>query len=61
LTVMGAFSDLRNCLLGILGKDRDRPVHALISGQLNDKVAPTYLYPRNCHWDFWASADSHRD
>ena len=60
LTVMGAFSGLEIACWDILGKDRDRPVHALIGGRLNDKIrAYTYLYPQKHHPlpDFWASAD----
>lgn len=60
LTVMGAFSGLEIACWDILGKDRDRPVHALIGGRLNDKIRTyTYLYPQPHHPlpDFWASAD----
>ena len=60
LTVMGAWSGLEIACWDILGKDRDRPVHALIGGRLNDKIrAYTYLYPAPHHPlpDFWASAD----
>ncbi|SMX44207.1 mandelate racemase/muconate lactonizing enzyme family protein [Octadecabacter ascidiaceicola] len=60
LTVMGAWSGLEIACWDILGKDRDRPVHALIGGRLNDKIrAYTYLYPQPHHPlpDFWASAD----
>ncbi|MGJ8611222.1 MAG: mandelate racemase/muconate lactonizing enzyme family protein [Octadecabacter sp.] len=60
LTVMGAFSGLEIACWDILGKDRDRPVHALIGGRLNDKIrAYTYLYPLPHHPlpDFWGNAD----
>lgn len=60
LTVMGAWSGLEIACWDILGKDRDRPVHALIGGRLNDKIrAYTYLYPEPHHPlpEFWASAD----
>ncbi|WP_377511896.1 mandelate racemase/muconate lactonizing enzyme family protein [Octadecabacter sp. R77987] len=60
LTVMGAWSGLEIACWDILGKDRDRPVHALIGGRMNDRVrAYTYLYPQPNHPlpDFWASAD----
>ena len=60
LTVMGAWSGLEIACWDILGKDRDRPVHALIGGRLNDRIrAYTYLYPQPHHPmpDFWASAD----
>ena len=60
LTVMGAFSGLEIACWDILGKDRDRPVHALIGGRLNNKIrAYTYLYPQPHHPlpDFWGSAD----
>ena len=50
LTVMGAFSGLEIACLDILGKDRDRPVHALIGGKMNDRIrAYTYLYPLPHH------------
>lgn len=46
LTVMGAWSGLEIACWDILGKDRDRPVHALIGGRMNDSLrAYTYLYP----------------
>ena len=60
LTVMGAFSGLEIACWDILGKDRNRPVHALIGGRMNDRIrAYTYLYPRDTHPlpDFWASPD----
>lgn len=60
LTVMGAFSGLEIACWDILGKDRNRPVHALIGGRLNDKIrAYTYLYPMPHHPlpEFWGSAD----
>jgi len=47
LTVMGAFSGLEIACWDILGKERDRPVHALIGGKMNDRIrAYTYLYPQ---------------
>ncbi len=58
LTVMGAFSGLEIACWDILGKDRDRPVHALIGGLTNERVrAYTYLYPlpRHSLADFWTS------
>ncbi len=60
LTVMGAWSGLEIACWDILGKDRDRPVNALIGGRLNDHIrAYTYLYPQDHHPlpAFWASAD----
>ena len=60
LTVIGAWSGLEIACWDILGKDRDRPVHALIGGRTNDRIrAYTYLYPRPSHPlpDFWASPD----
>jgi len=60
LTVMGAFSGLEIACWDILGKDRDRPVHALIGGRMNDRIrAYTYLYPQTNHRlpDFWASSE----
>ncbi|MCD9149166.1 mandelate racemase/muconate lactonizing enzyme family protein [Pseudophaeobacter flagellatus] len=60
LTVMGAFSGLEIACWDILGKDRDRPVHALIGGRMNDRIrAYTYLYPLP-HHDmnaFWTAPD----
>ena len=60
LTVMGAWSGLEIACWDILGKDRDRPVHALIGGRMNDRIrAYTYLYPQEGHTlpAFWADAD----
>lgn len=58
LTVMGAFSGLEIACWDILGKDRDRPVYALLGGVMNDRIrAYTYLYPLPQHdlADFWTS------
>lgn len=58
LTAIGAFSGLEIACWDILGKDRDRPVHALIGGRMNDQIrAYTYLYPLEGHVlpDFWSS------
>ncbi len=59
-TVIGAFSGLEIACWDILGKDRDRPVWALLGGKMNDRIrAYSYLYPRP-HHDldaFWTSAD----
>jgi galactonate dehydratase len=60
LTVMGAFSGLEIACWDILGKDRDRPVHALIGGRMNERIrAYTYLYPLPHHdiEAFWTSAE----
>ncbi|MFZ3584770.1 mandelate racemase/muconate lactonizing enzyme family protein [Loktanella sp. DJP18] len=60
LTVMGAWSGLEIACWDILGKARDRPVHALIGGRTNDRIrAYTYLYPQPHHPmpAFWADAD----
>ena len=60
LTVMGAFSGLEIACWDILGKDRDRPVHALIGGRMNDRIrAYTYLYPLARHQmkEFWTSPE----
>ncbi|MEP2028476.1 MAG: mandelate racemase/muconate lactonizing enzyme family protein [Paracoccaceae bacterium] len=60
LTVMGAFSGLEIACWDILGKDRDRPVYALLGGKMNERVrAYTYLYPLP-HHDvnaFWTSPE----
>ncbi|MDP5217641.1 mandelate racemase/muconate lactonizing enzyme family protein [Ruegeria sp. 2205SS24-7] len=58
LTVIGAFSGLEIACWDILGKDRDRPVHALLGGRMNDGLrAYTYLYPLPHHPldGFWTS------
>ena len=60
LTVMGAFSGLEIACWDILGKDRDRPVWALIGGMMNEHVrAYTYLYPLPHHDQaaFWTAPD----
>lgn len=60
LTVMGAFSGLEIACWDILGKDRDRPVYALIGGRMNERVrAYTYLYPLPHHdiSAFWTSPE----
>jgi L-alanine-DL-glutamate epimerase-like enolase superfamily enzyme len=45
-TVMGAFSGLEIACWDILGKARDRPVHALWGGRMHDRLRSyTYLYP----------------
>ena len=60
LTVMGAFSGLEIACWDILGKDRDRPVYALLGGVMNERVrAYTYLYPLPQHdiTAFWTSPE----
>ncbi len=60
LTVMGAFSGLEIACWDILGKDRGRPVWALLGGKINDQLrAYTYLYPlpHHDHAPFWVSPD----
>jgi len=45
-TVMGAFSGLEIACWDILGKARDRPVHALWGGRMRDRLrAYSYVYP----------------
>jgi galactonate dehydratase len=59
-TVIGAFSGLEIACWDILGKDRDRPVWALLGGRMNDRIrAYTYLYPLAHHPlpAFWGNAD----
>ncbi|EAQ01694.1 mandelate racemase/muconate lactonizing enzyme family protein [Pseudooceanicola batsensis HTCC2597] len=60
LTVMGAFSGLEIACWDILGKDRDRPVWALLGGKVNDRLrAYSYLYPL-AHHDmaaYWTSPE----
>lgn len=67
-TVIGAFSGLEIACWDILGKDRNRPVHALLGGRMNDRIrAYTYLYPLAHHdiHGFWndpqAAAESAGD
>ena len=60
LTVMGAFSGLEIACWDILGKDRDRPVWALLGGLMNQRIrAYSYLYPLADHKlpDFWISPE----
>ena len=60
LTVMGAFSGLEIACWDILGKDRDRPVWALLGGLMNERIrAYSYLYPLPKHPlpDFWVSPE----
>ncbi len=60
LTVMGAFSGLEIACWDILGKDRDRPVWALLGGCMNERVrAYSYIYPLPHHElpDFWVSPE----
>lgn len=60
LTVMGAWSGLEMACWDMVGKDRDRPVHAMLGGRINDRIrAYTYLYPQAHHPlpAFWADAD----
>lgn len=60
LTVMGAFSGLEIACWDILGKDRDRPVWALIGGRMTERVrAYSYLYPLQHHAlpEFWGDAE----
>ena len=60
LTVMGAFSGLEIACWDILGKHRERPVYALMGGQMNERDRGyTYLYPL-AHHDmtaFWTSPE----
>lgn len=60
LSVVGAWSGLEIACWDILGKSRERPIHALIGGRMNDRIrAYTYLYPLPHHdiTDFWVSPD----
>ena len=46
LTVMGAFSGLEMACWDIVGKARNRPVHALLGGMVHSRVrAYSYIYP----------------
>jgi L-alanine-DL-glutamate epimerase-like enolase superfamily enzyme len=60
LTVMGAYSGLEMACWDILGKDRDRPVYALLGGLMNERLrAYSYLYPLPEHpmEEFWTSPE----
>lgn len=60
LTVMGAFSGLEIACWDIVGKDRARPVWALLGGLMNEHIrAYTYLYPLPDHdiHAFWSSPE----
>ena len=64
LTVIGAFSGLEIACWDILGKARERPVHALLGGRVMEKVrAYTYLYPLPHHSldTFWTDPDAHAE
>ncbi|MEJ5218126.1 mandelate racemase/muconate lactonizing enzyme family protein [Cognatishimia sp. D5M38] len=64
LTVMGAFSGLEIACWDILGKDRGRPVYALLGGKMNERLrAYTYLYPLPEHDKnaFWTSPAMHAE
>jgi L-alanine-DL-glutamate epimerase-like enolase superfamily enzyme len=59
-TVIGAYAGLEIACWDILGKDRDRPVWALIGGRMTPRVrAYSYLYPLAHHPlpEFWGSAE----
>ena len=60
-TVMGAFSGLEIACWDILGKDRGRPVHALLGGRVTERLrCYSYLYPTRAGHDlpaFWVSAE----
>ena len=59
-TVIGAFSGLEMACWDILGKERNRPVWALIGGKMNARVrAYTYLYPLEGMKaaEFWVSPE----
>ena len=46
-TVMGAFSGLEIACWDMIGKARDRPVHALLGGLVNPRLRSySYLYPK---------------
>ncbi len=60
LSVMGAFSGLEIACWDIIGKDRGRPVWALLGGMVNERIrAYSYIYPLPSHdlTDFWTSPD----
>ncbi len=60
-TVIGAFSGLEMACWDILGKDRDRPVWALLGGMMNERLRSyTYLYPQPGQKmsTFWTDPDA---
>ncbi|MCB2128550.1 MAG: mandelate racemase/muconate lactonizing enzyme family protein [Rhodobacteraceae bacterium] len=60
LTVMGAWSGLEIACWDILGKARNRPVHALLGGRMNERLRTyTYLYPEAGKEtaEFWVNPD----
>ena len=60
LSVMGAFSGLEIACWDILGKERNRPVWALLGGKMNESIrAYSYLYPLENHdlQSFWTSPE----
>ena len=64
-TVMGAFSGLEIACWDMVGKDRGRPVHALLGGRVSPRVrAYTYLYPTRPHHAmpaFWGDPGQHAE
>ena len=56
---MGAFSGLEIACWDILGKDRDRPVWALLGGKMNDRIRAysLILWPLSHHEFFWGHAE----
>ena len=61
LSVMGAFSGLEIACWDILGKERNRPVWALLGGKMNESIrAYSYLYPLENHdlKSFWTSPEN---
>ncbi|MFZ1663602.1 MAG: mandelate racemase/muconate lactonizing enzyme family protein [Paracoccaceae bacterium] len=59
-TVMGAFSGLEMACWDIVGKARNRPVHAMIGGKINERLRSyTDLYPEpgKESGEFWVSPE----
>jgi L-alanine-DL-glutamate epimerase-like enolase superfamily enzyme len=60
-TVIGAFAGLEIACWDILGKARGVPVHALLGGQVQERIrAYTYLYPTRPHHTlprFWVEPE----
>ena len=60
-TVMGAFSGLEIACWDIIGKARNRPIHAMLGGLVNQRIRSyTYLYPepQQDPATFYADADA---
>lgn len=63
-TVMGAFAGMEIACWDIIGKARNRPVHALLGGKINERLRSyTYLYPEAGKetGEFWVSPEKNAE